>query len=1099
MKKILSLFLCIPMFLFSLFFIHAEESKTQESTSNYELLMEDEEGYTKSISTLPYDVSQEELYRDTIGVILNEREQLGKIYAGYSICEEGLDSNTEYTFILSGLEEDEQIMLFHILDVDNMMTEEILYEKVDAGIKFKAKPNALFFAIHMDEIEMSEENIMLLSDNVSNQKSQDFYYTGNVQEFTAPCSTSYKLEVWGASGGKDKQHEAAGGRIMDGGRGGYSSGEVTLQKGQKLYIAVGGEGESYAFNNSGGGWNGGGDAGGDLSSGGGGGATHIATTNLGELSRYSNNRGDVLIVAGGGGGGGYFSTGGHGGGLTANADSSGRSKGGAGGFGSGQSRKSTDDGAGAGGGWAGGKVYVDANDYGAGGGTGYLGNIQNGNSEIGINSGNGRARITWTNEAILTIQYLDFDTKEQLKEPHTESLQFGSSYSVKSPTINNYLLYDETQETISGTLSSDTTVQVYYKKLPDLKKTVTSLNQDINGKYIQKGQEITYVLDIENPYNRELKFTLEDDIPNGIEIVSVGQNGEKKENKIIWNLNLPANSKGSVSFVAKTSLDGVSIANKAKAKVSNQEIPSNTVNVYTPVHPIKVVKNQQGVSIHEELVKKTDVLTYEIKLKNIAAEPKQFKVTDTLQPGLESFEISDYGEIKDNEIVWNLTLQANEEKTVTFKTKIKEDTVKIANQVKQAVDTTNVGSNIVINYVVNDPVKIVRNKNNEDINQEIVKKDEEIQYVISLENPSDQVKTFTFEDQMPNDFEIISVNTDASISDGLITLTKELPANSTFDVVIKGKPLKNSAHFVNAAKVSVDHLNFETNQVEIFTSTPPVKSVFDEQGNRIPNALIYAGENRKLTYTIEIHNPTTLEKEFVVQDKLNSTFIFDSATDEGNYASGVVTWKVKLAANEKKVLKLVVKPNDERVGEKLVNQATNSSGKYSEATNVVVNYFDDKPEKIQIQGNIEWDDQDNKDKIRPGAVTIRLYANGTEIRNQKVITSNSASFLFDQVQKYQQGKEIEYTVVEDEINDYTTTITNVKTHEFNIKNKHVPSGKGKINPTPTPTPKTLFTSYELTKVAPNTGDEYSTALPASLAVFAIMLGALVYMSLRRWK
>ena len=250
MKKLLSLFLCIPMLFISLFMAQAEEKES------YELYIQDESGNLKEISTLDYDSSQEELYRETISVILNEREQMGEIYTGYSITQEDLDKDTEYTFVIKNLIDDEQMMLFHILDVDQKMTEQVLFEKTEEGIQFKAKPNSLFFFVHIDEIESYDNEIMLLSDEVSNKVSQDFYYSGNVQEFTAPCSTSYKLEVWGASGGKDKQHEAAGGRIMDGGRGGYSSGEVTLQKGQKLYIVVGGEGESYAFNNSGGGYNG---------------------------------------------------------------------------------------------------------------------------------------------------------------------------------------------------------------------------------------------------------------------------------------------------------------------------------------------------------------------------------------------------------------------------------------------------------------------------------------------------------------------------------------------------------------------------------------------------------------------------------------------------------------------------------------------------------------------------------------------------------------------------------------------------------------------------------------------------------------------------
>lgn len=1092
MKKILSLFLCIPMLFISLFMAHAEEKH------DYELYVQDDSGSTKEISTLSYDASQEELYRKTIGVILNESEQMGEIYAGYSIYEE-LDQNTEYTFVMKNLPDDEQMMLFHILDVDQMMTEEILYEKTEEGIQFKAKPNSLFFFVHMDEVVSYDEEIMLLSDNgTANQVSKDFYYTGNVQEFTAPCSTSYKLEVWGASGGKDKQHEAAGGRIMDGGRGGYSSGEVTLEKGQKLYIVVGGEGESYAFNNSGGGYNGGGDAGGDLSSGGGGGATHIATINLGELSRYSNNRDAVLIVAGGGGGGGYFSTGGHGGGLTANADSSGRSKGGAAGFGSGQSRKSTDDGAGAGGGWTGGKVYVDANDYGAGGGTGYLGNIQNGYSEIGSNSGNGRARLTWTNEVSLDIEYLDKDTEQSLFETHHESLLPESSYSVESPVLEHYLLEDEAQKVIEGTLSSDTTIKVYYKKIPDLKKTVQSNDEDVNEKYIQNGQELTYSLEVENPFNREMNYVVEDTVHSGLDIITINQNGEKKDNTITWNLTLPANSKKIVSFAAKTNGDGLSIANTAKAKISGQEVPSNTVNVYTPTLPIKTVKNIQDEDIDEELVKNDDTFIYQIKIKNQSSSVKEFKITDALLNELEYFDISDYGVIQDDELVWVVQLQANEEKVLSFKANIKKDITEITNQVKQSVDQTNVESNTVKNYVAKEPVKKVLNKNNESIDQEIVKKNEEVQYVISLENTANIAKTFTVEDEMPLDFEIISVNTDASIQDRLITLTKELPANSTFDVVIKGKPLKDSTGFENTANVKVDHLNFDTNSVLFYTSTPPTKNVLDEQNNNIMNALIYAGENRKLTYTITIHNPCSFEKEFEVKDALNKALVFVSASDEGKYSEGRVIWNLKLAANEKKVLTLVVKPNDEYVGEKLTNVATLSSTRYSENTNTVVNYFDDKPEKIQIKGTVAWDDGDNKDKLRPGAVTIRLYANGTEIRNQKVITNSDMTFLFDQVQKYQKGKEIEYTISEDDISGYSITINPVKDqeHEFEVINKHVVGVK--VTPV-TPTTKPTVLSSNTTKVAPNTGDDYSIVLPASAAVFALMLGVMVILSLRKWK
>ena len=122
-----------------------------------------------------------------------------------------------------------------------------------------------------------------------------YNYTGHEEVFTATCAGKYKLEVWGASGGRATY-----------GYGGYSYGEIDLAQNEKLYINVGGQGGSTTNANGGaGGYNGGG-AGGNGTCGywggqGGGGATHIATS-TGLLSDLDNNRQAVIIVAGGGGG-----------------------------------------------------------------------------------------------------------------------------------------------------------------------------------------------------------------------------------------------------------------------------------------------------------------------------------------------------------------------------------------------------------------------------------------------------------------------------------------------------------------------------------------------------------------------------------------------------------------------------------------------------------------------------------------------------------------------------------------------------------------------------------------------------------------------------
>lgn len=119
-----------------------------------------------------------------------------------------------------------------------------------------------------------------------------------------PYTGIYKLETWGAQGGKGSWGSSKFNRI--GGYGGYSSGFIYLNKGDVLYINVGGQGNSmYDVGSIAGGYNGGGSGyyeRVDENSGSGGGATHIAIKS-GLLSNLKSSVDDILIVAGGGGGG----------------------------------------------------------------------------------------------------------------------------------------------------------------------------------------------------------------------------------------------------------------------------------------------------------------------------------------------------------------------------------------------------------------------------------------------------------------------------------------------------------------------------------------------------------------------------------------------------------------------------------------------------------------------------------------------------------------------------------------------------------------------------------------------------------------------------
>ena len=92
-----------------------------------------------------------------------------------------------------------------------------------------------------------------------------------------------------------------------------------------------------------------------------------------------------------------------------------------------------------------------------------------------------------------------------------------------------------------------------------------------------------------------------------------------------------------------------------------------------------------------------------------------------------------------------------------------------------------------------------------------------------------------------------------------------------------------------------------------------------------------------------------------------------------------------------------------------------------------------EPEVININGVKTWDDNNNQDGIRPDSIVVRLYADDVEIEKKKVSAQDNWSYEFTNLDKKKNGKEIKYTISEDAIDGYTTTING-----FNIVNTHTP-------------------------------------------------------------
>jgi hypothetical protein len=226
------------------------------------------------------------------------------------------------------------------------------------------------------------------------------------------------LEVWGAQGGGN------------GGKGGYAIGRKNITVSGNLYLCIGQQGGLYNGYIAGGagGYNGGGKGGNSLNNSflagdGGGGATHIAiTTNRGVLKNYKNYSSEVIIVAGGGGGACQWRNNGFaecaGGGTSTNTvyshentySISGATQTSGYAFGEGQSANAKTGGScgsegngGGGGGWYGGfalnltNTSANNSNCSGSGGSGHINTsyIYNGTMSNGVQSGNGKALITW--------------------------------------------------------------------------------------------------------------------------------------------------------------------------------------------------------------------------------------------------------------------------------------------------------------------------------------------------------------------------------------------------------------------------------------------------------------------------------------------------------------------------------------------------------------------------------------------------------------------------------------------------------------------------------------------------------------------------------
>ena len=246
--------------------------------------------------------------------------------------------------------------------------------------------------------------------------------------------------------------------------------------------------------------------------------------------------------------------------------------------------------------------------------------------------------------------------------------------------------------------------------------------------------------------------------------------------------------------------------------------------------------------------------------------------------------------------------------------------------------------------------------------------------------------------------------------------------------------------------------------------------------------------------------------------------------------SGTKTWKdnnnqdgirpssitVNLLANGRQVASKTVSASDnwQYSFDNLAAYANGQKITYTVTENAVAGYTsavdgynvtnNHTPATVKVSGTKTWNDNNNQDGIRPSSITVNLLANGQQVASKKVSASDNWQYSFDNLAAYANGKKITYTVTEDAVAGYTSTVDG-----YNITNTHNPTTPKKPqvpnNPTTPKKPQvpnngnkvvpkdfTQGKTYDKTSRLPQTGDRSSIGMMfVGIVMLLLSLGLVV--------
>ena len=611
-----------------------------------------------------------------------------------------------------------------------------------------------------------------------------------------------------------------------------------------------------------------------------------------------------------------------------------------------------------------------------------------------------------------------------------------------------------------------------------------------DGVTVEVGDEITYEIAYTNHTADRVDVTIADELDGGVDYVSATDGGQYDPNAhtVTWTIEGVAPfTSGSVTLTVKVNETAKEVGDDEDlATVDNTAtvtIGNNSSETTTPVEiPVKddepADPTKEATQINDTVIETTDgvtvevgdEITYEIAYTNHTADRVDVTIRDVLDGGVDyagatgdptdgnvtavydeethtvTWTIKDVAPFTDGSVT--LTVEVNED---AKKTEPGEELATVDNTAYVSIgDNAEVESNPVeIPVKPDDPEKPEKSSDIEDSGNSfgMIEVGDQIVYTIEYYNNLNVPANVTITDVLDGGVDFVSAGNGGSYDSAAHTVTWTIQnvapfttGTVTLTVVVNESAIDGSDPTVtNTASAQVgNQSSFDSEPVEIPVYNPDVeivKEVVDNREESEQKGYYAVGETVEFEITVTNTGNVTLSN-LVVSDDIHASGDAEIVAGAGYQIDA--DGNAVIAALEPGEPVVVHAQYAVQLGdlgdEPVVNTARVTAPDPDDPENPPLEDEDEAeftPDvTTEVTGSKIWNDLENLYNTRPDSITVRLYADDAEYAVQTVTAGSGWTFAFTGLPAHNaDGTEIRYTVTEDAVTGYDTTLIPVGGNE----------------------------------------------------------------------